>query len=246
MALLPAFKIVKTAKFGVIGLKNEKAATSPADAVKSAKDFTFADDAFVQGTAPAKKSKSVVAKGSRLYETGPGYVATWECVNGSWVVTALVTGAADAAPATEAAPAKAAAKDDDDSDDGSLFGDSDEELDEEALKAEAERKAKLRQAAEERSAKKAAIARSEIIFDVKPWGLETDLEALAGKIRALEIEGCKWGEAHKLVPLAFGINALRMSCIVFDNLCGQDDVTEPIEAFEDDVQSIDIFSFNKM
>lgn len=32
-----------------------------------------------------------------------------------------------------------------------------------------------------------------------------------------EIEGLTWGEAHKLVPVAFGVKKLVLSCVVEDD-----------------------------
>ncbi|OQR95723.1 hypothetical protein THRCLA_07626 [Thraustotheca clavata] len=76
--------------------------------------------------------------------------------------------------------------------------------------------------------------------------METDLEALAAKIKALDINGLTWGEGHKTVPVAFGIKKLLVQCIIIDDLVLLDDITEAIEQFEDEVQSVDVASMNKM
>ena len=125
-----------------------------------------------------------------------------------------------------------------------MFG-SDSEEDEEALAAKAAFKEKAIADAHARAAKKAAKAKSQIVFDIKGWGEETDLEALATKIKSLKIENLNWGEGHQLVPLAFGVCKLQMSCVILDTVL-TDDVIEEIEKFEDDVQSVDIFAFNKL
>ncbi len=93
-----------------------------------------------------------------------------------------------------------------------------------------------------RAAKKEAAAKSQIIFDIKGWGEETDLEALAIRIKAVVIEGLNWGEGHQLVPLAFGIQKLQVSCVIPDTLL-TDYITERLEEeFGDEIQSIDVFA----
>ena len=165
-----------------------------------------------------------------------------------------------AAPAAAAAPVPAkaapvAAKkqdsdvDDDSDDDDDFFASSDEE-DEASKKAAEELKAKrvaeynARKAAKEEKKGK-VIAKSSITFDVKPWDDETDLDALLVKIKAIEMEGLLWGTAQKK-PLAYGIFKLCVTCVVEDDKVGSDDLTEKIEAFEDEVQSVDIAAFQKI
>lgn len=50
----------------------------------------------------------------------------------------------------------------------------------------------------------------------------------------------------KLVPLAFGIHKLQISCIVEDDKVSIDWLTDQITQLEDYVQSVDIHSFNKL
>lgn len=59
--------------------------------------------------------------------------------------------------------------------------------------------------------------RSQIVFEVKPWEAEADLKGLFEKIVKEEIDGLVWGEAHKLVPVAFGVKKLVLSCVVVDS-----------------------------
>ncbi|OQR95423.1 EF-1 guanine nucleotide exchange domain-containing protein [Thraustotheca clavata] len=139
--------------------------------------------------------------------------------------------------------AKAPAKKEEDDDDD-LFGDDDDEEEDEAAKTAAKKRADAAKAAKKEKPK--PIERSQVVIEVKPWEMETDLEALAAKIKALEINGLTWGEGHKTVPVAFGIKKLLVQCIIIDDLVLLDDITEAIEKFEDDVQSVDIASMNKM
>lgn len=60
------------------------------------------------------------------------------------------------------------------------------------------------------------------------------------------MDGLVWGEGIKIVPLAFGVSKLQISCVIDDDKVQVDDIQELIEGFEDDVQSVDIFAFNKM
>lgn len=50
----------------------------------------------------------------------------------------------------------------------------------------------------------------------------------------------------KLVPLAYGIHKLQISCVVEDEKVSVDWLQEQIEAVEDFVQSVDIAAFNKV
>ena len=84
------------------------------------------------------------------------------------------------------------------------------------------------------------------IIHIKPFDEETDLKALFEKIRATEVKGCKWGETCNIKPLAFGINFLEISCVIEDDVCSEDDVIDAIMQFEDEVQSTETVSFNKI
>ena len=78
------------------------------------------------------------------------------------------------------------------------------------------------------------------IIHIKPFDEETDLKALFEKIRTTQVKGCKWGETCAIKPLAFGINFLEISCVI------EDDVIDTIMQFEDEVQSTETISFNKI
>jgi translation elongation factor EF-1beta len=49
-----------------------------------------------------------------------------------------------------------------------------------------------------------------------------------------------------LVPVAFGIMKLQISCVIEDEKVGTDFLEESITAFEDHVQSVDVVAFNKI
>jgi len=156
-------------------------------------------------------------------------------------VAALEVGSGAPAAAKPAA-AKPAAEEDDDDSDVDLFGSDDEEEDAEAAKIREERLAAY---AAKKSKKPALIAKSNIIFDVKPWDDETDLAAMEKAVRSVTMDGLLWGTS-KLVPVGYGIKKLQISCVVEDDKVGTDDLEEAITAFEDFVQSVDVVVFNKI
>mmetsp|Transcript_30343 Transcript_30343/g.42490 ORF Transcript_30343/g.42490 Transcript_30343/m.42490 type:complete len:216 (-) Transcript_30343:50-697(-) len=138
--------------------------------------------------------------------------------------------------------AAAAAEGGDDDDDFDLFG-SDDEDDEEHL-AEIERRAQEQLAA--KAAKgKVNVAKSTIIFDVKPWEMDTDMDAMEKSVRGVTMDGLVWG-ASELKDVAFGVKKLVIMCTIVDDLVSSDDLQEAIEAFDDYVQSVDIAAFNKV
>jgi elongation factor 1-delta len=141
------------------------------------------------------------------------------------------------------APAEAAG---DVEDDFELFG-SDDEAEMKEPDAEADRVRQERVAAyEAKKAKKPVlVAKSNIILDVKPWDDETDMAKLEECVRSIEMDGLLWG-ASKLVPLAYGIKKLQISCVVEDDKVSTDDLEEKLLTFEDYIQSMDIAAFNKI
>jgi len=144
----------------------------------------------------------------------------------------------------QAAPA--AGGDAEEDDDVDLFGSDDEEDDAEAEIIKAERIAayNARKAAKEEKKGK-VIAKSNIIFDVKPWDDETDMAALEANVRTIEMEGLLWGTG-KLVAIGYGIKKLQITCVIVDDLVSTDLLEEKMTEFEDFVQSVDVVAFNKI
>jgi len=143
------------------------------------------------------------------------------------------------APKKEAAkPKPAAVAEEDDFD---PFAD-----DPEADAAAAEAMKKKAEEAKSKKKKAAPIAKSLIIWEVKPWGEETDLNALADKILAINMDGLSWKTEWKKEPVAYGVFKIQIGATVEDDKVSTDIVQETIEAFEDEVQSVDIVAFNKL
>jgi len=140
------------------------------------------------------------------------------------------------------APAATAATSNDDDDGVDLFGSDSEDEDDTAAKV---REQRLAEYAAKKSKKPVLIAKSNVILDVKPWDDETDMKQMETEVRKIETEGLLWG-ASKLVPLAFGIHKLSISCVVEDDKVSIDWLTEEIEKLEDLVQSVDVAAFNKI
>jgi len=146
-----------------------------------------------------------------------------------------------AVPAPKPAAAPAAASDDEEDSDEDLFGDSEEETEED----KAERQKRLKAYADKKAKKPGPIAKSSLILDVKPWDDETDMDQIEKYVRGIEADGLKWGWS-KLVPVGYGIKKLQINCVVEDDKIGTDFLEEKITAFEDCVQSMDVFAFNKI
>lgn len=55
-----------------------------------------------------------------------------------------------------------------------------------------------------------------VVFDVKPWGDETDMAEMEKAVRSIQADGLLWGSS-KLVPLAYGIKKLQIACVIEDD-----------------------------
>merc|ERR1711976_888807 len=111
------------------------------------------------------------------------------------------------------------------------------------------KKAALEKAkADKKAAKKAkdAIQRTQIVLDVKVWEADTDLDALYKDIAKIQIDGLQWGQAYEKKPVAFGVFKLVITCVIEDEKVAVDDVTDPIEAMDEIVQSVDMLTMNRL
>ncbi|KAM7353706.1 elongation factor 1-delta isoform 2-T2 [Cochliomyia hominivorax] len=128
-------------------------------------------------------------------------------------------------------------------DDGvDLFASESEEESEEAARIREERLAAY---AAKKSKEPTITAKSSLILDVKPLNDETDLKEMEKVIKKISTDGLLWG-ASKLVPVAFGISKLSISCVVEDEKVSIDWLTEEIEKNKKFVQSVDVAAFNKI
>ena len=144
-------------------------------------------------------------------------------------------------PSAAPAAAKPAPAEDDD-DDVDLFGSDDEEDDAEKQRITEER---LKAYHEKKAKKPKVIAKTSVLFDVKPWDDETDMDAMKDAVKSIEMEGLVWG-ATKLVPVGYGIKKLQIMCTVEDEKVSIEELGEKMEEFEDFVQSVDVAAMNKI
>ncbi len=93
---------------------------------------------------------------------------------------------------------------------------------------------------------KKKIERSQVVIDVKVWDTETDLMELFKTIKtSIVMEGLVWAEGCNVVPVAFGVKKLVISCIIDDDKVGLNDITDELEAMEELVQSVDITTMSR-
>jgi translation elongation factor EF-1beta len=147
------------------------------------------------------------------------------------------------APAVAAAAA-AAVVDENDADD--LFGDDVDDSD--APSSTEVKPSRAEQLASAKAAKdaKKKIERSQVVIDVKVWDTETDLLQLFSTIKSsIVMPGLVWAEGCNVVPVAFGVKKLVISCIIDDDKVGLNDITDELEAMEELIQSVDITTMSR-
>ncbi|ESN92496.1 hypothetical protein HELRODRAFT_194214 [Helobdella robusta] len=125
--------------------------------------------------------------------------------------------------------AAAAEEEDEDDDDFELFESDKGVVDDDYERVKQER---VKAYEEKKSKKPQLIAKSNIILSVKPWDDEIDMSKIEKCVRSIEMDGLLWG-ASKLVPVAYGIKALQISCVVEDDKVSTEELEEKIVAFED-------------
>jgi len=212
-----------------------------ASGLKALNDY-LQDKSYIEGYQPSQADTATFGKLAGL--PGKDYINVlrwYNHINSFGAEKASFPGQKSSEEVNGSAPAKKEEKEAEDDDDFDPFK-SDEEDD-----AEAERIKQERLAAYEakKSKKVAIIAKSNIVLDVKPWDDETDMAELEKAVRTVEADGLLWG-ASKLVPLAYGIKKLQITCVVEDDKVGTDFLEEEITKFEDLIQSVDIAAFNKI
>lgn len=92
-----------------------------------------------------------------------------------------------------------------------LFGDEDSD-DEEKKRVTEER---LKAYAEKKSKKPGPIAKSNVIYDVKPWDDTIDIKEIEENVRSIQCDGLVWG-ASKILPVAFGVQKLQVEKTIYN------------------------------
>jgi len=203
---------------------------------------------YINGWTVSGEDVAVYRKISKPSNKHENVLRWWNHINSFENAFSGLESSLGSTPANKQETQAAASDDDDDDDDDDFFASSDEDEEtkaaNEAIKAKRVAEYNARKAA--KAEKKGTVAaKSSITFDVKPWDDETDLDKLCAEIKKIEMDGLVWGTAQKK-PLAYGIFKLVIVCVVEDDKVSSDDLVEKIEAFEDEVQSVDIAAFQKI
>ncbi|KAM0790128.1 hypothetical protein ACM66B_005452 [Microbotryomycetes sp. NB124-2] len=193
-------------------------------------------DVAVFKAIPSAPDAATYPHSARWYSHIQSYETEHATLPGDASKPASAYGPSTSAPAPT--PAAAAEEDEDDID---LFG-SDDEVDEEAERIKEQR---LKEYHERKAAKgPAAVGKSIVTLDVKPWDDETDMKAMEAAVRSIEKPGLVWG-LSKLVPVGYGVSKLQMTLVVEDSV-STDELQEEIQEFEDYVQSTDVAAMQKL
>jgi len=217
-------------------------------------ELKLAKDMWLGGQQPSQADREAIEQFANAPSPASHpNVFAWYClcskfnptVRASWAgAKAAAAPKADkkaAAPKKEEVKAEAKKEDEDDFD---PFADDDEE-DEEAEKAKQARFKEIAKTAKSYG-KAPVIAKSIIVWEVKPWGEDTDLQELADKILKIEMDGLWWKTEWKKEPIAYGVFKIIIGATIEDDKVSTDIVQEKIEEMEDLVQSVDIQAFNKL
>ena len=123
-----------------------------------------------------------------------------------------------------------------------LFG----EETEEDKKAIEEMKKNRKKEKEGKKGKKKEVDKSHVILEVKGWEADQDLEALAKKIiSTIKKDGLSWNTGYKLEEVAFGVKKLIIAFLAEDDKCSVQEIVDELESWENDIQSVEVVSFNK-
>lgn len=110
-------------------------------------------------------------------------------------------------------------------DDIDLFGDTNED-DKQLL----DKKKKELEDKKKKEAKEKEKNRSILIIEIKPKTITTDINKIEKLIRQKIVDPhIKWGEEVKTLPIAFGLQKLQMSCIIYDDFVNTNELIENIE-----------------
>merc|ERR1712073_154283 len=207
--------------------------------VKALNDY-LAENSYIEGYVPSQADTAVFEALSGAPKDAPHALRWYNHIKSFAAGMKQFPKAQKDAASYVSGGAAAAAKDDDD--DVDLFGSDEEEDDEEKKRITEER---LKAYHEKKAKKPALIAKTSVLFDVKPWDDETDMNEMLKNCKSIEKEGLVWG-ASKLVPVGYGINKLQLMCVVEDEKVSIDELCEQISEFEDFVQSVDVAAMSKI
>ncbi len=82
--------------------------------------------------------------------------------------------------------------------------------------------------------KAAPLAKSIIIWEVKPYSSEVDLDYLGSRILGIKMDGLVWKTEFKKEPVAFGVFKIIIGAVVEDLKVSTDSVEEAMLALENE------------
>ena len=98
----------------------------------------------------------------------------------------------------------------------------------------------------EEKGKNKEVDKSHVILEVKGWEADQDLQALAEKIiNTIKKDGLSWNTGFKVEEVAFGVKKLIIAFLAENEKCSVQEIVDELESWENDIQSVDIISFNK-
>ena len=98
----------------------------------------------------------------------------------------------------------------------------------------------------EKPPKNKEVDKSHVILEIKGYEQDQDLKALAKKIISnIKKDGLKWNTGYKLEEVAFGIKKLVIAFLAEDNKVSVQAIVDELESWNEEIQSVDIVSFNK-
>ena len=97
-----------------------------------------------------------------------------------------------------------------------------------------------------KSEKKKEVDKSHVTLEIKGWDADQDLDSLAKKIiSTIKKDGLRWNTGYKLEEVAFGVKKIIIAFTAEDEKCSVQEIVDEIESWENDIQSVEVVSFNK-
>eukprot|EP01015_Nassula_variabilis_P034169 TRINITY_DN8367_c0_g1_i14.p1 TRINITY_DN8367_c0_g1~~TRINITY_DN8367_c0_g1_i14.p1 ORF type:complete len:224 (-),score=69.74 TRINITY_DN8367_c0_g1_i14:125-796(-) len=130
-------------------------------------------------------------------------------------------------------------------DDFDPFADDNEEDEAEAKKLAQKKKDEAKSKPKK---EKEVIAKSMVIFEVKVYEQEQNLDDLAKKLLQYQQDGLHWRTEYQKVDIAYGMQKLQIGATVEDAKVSVDDLFDYFkeQQYPEEIQSIDIVSFQKV
>lgn len=86
-----------------------------------------------------------------------------------------------------------------------------------------------------------------VVLDVGITSVEVDIVALATQIIAeVKIDGLAWKSDYKLVDIAYGLKKLQIGLVIDEDKVNINEVVGRLQAYVDQVYSVDIVLYNNI